>query len=73
MFPSVATDFGSSTIPEDNILPDKSNASVGCDCPNSGGCDVWFCWPYAKSDGDWLQEAADWYCTHCTKTCDIVY
>ena len=43
MFSSVATDFGPSTIPEDNILLDNSNASVGCDCLNCGGCDVWFC------------------------------
>ena len=43
-------------MPDENISPDNSNASVGCDCPNCGGCDIWFCWPCAKYDKDLASE-----------------
>lgn len=60
-------------LPDENISPDNSNASVGCDCPNCGGCDVWFCWPCAKYDEDWASEGINWYCPNCTRNCDIIY
>lgn len=60
-------------LPEEDILPDNSNASVGCDCPNCSGCDIWFCWPCAKYDEEWASQGDNWYCPSCIRNCDIVY
>ena len=60
-------------IPEDNIATDNSDASVGCDCPNCGGCDIWMCWPCAKYDKEWADSGDNWYCPECTRGCDIVF
>ncbi|KAH3710282.1 hypothetical protein DPMN_069757 [Dreissena polymorpha] len=60
-------------LPEDAILQDNSNASVGCDCENCGRCDTWFCWPCAMYSQEWADEGINWYCPHCVRECDIVY
>ena len=61
-------------LPDNEILADNSNASVGCDCPNcEGSCSVWFCWPCAKYDEEYQESGTDWYCPTCTRDCDIVY
>ena len=60
-------------LPDENVSPDNSNASVGCDCPHCGGCDIWFCWPCAKYDKDRASEGINWYCPNCTRNCDIIY
>ena len=60
-------------LPDDGILADNSNASVGCDCPNCGGCDIWYCWPCAKFTQEWVDENIDWFYPECTRECDIVY
>lgn len=62
-------------LPEDggSILEDNSNASVGCDCQNCGGCNAWFCWPCARYTEEWVEENIDWFCPMCTRDCDIVY
>ena len=42
-------------LPEEPEEPEESddnrNASVGCDCPNCGGCDVCCCWTCARYTG----------------------
>lgn len=60
-------------LPEDNIASDNSNASVGCDCTNCGGCNIWMCWPCAQYDQEWADCGYNWYCPPCTRNCDIVY
>lgn len=61
-------------LPDDgSALEDNSNASVGCDCPNCGGCNAWYCWPCARYTEEWVEENIDWFCPECTRECDIVY
>ena len=59
-------------LPETDIAPDNSNASVGCDC-NNCSCDTWFCWPCARYDEEQEEEKIDWFCPNCVRNCDIVY
>ncbi|KAM9332967.1 uncharacterized protein KZ484_018083 [Pholidichthys leucotaenia] len=59
-------------LPEaENIKPDNSDASVGCECPCN--CDSWSCWRCANYNQDMVDEDGPWFCMFCVRNCPNVY